>query len=144
MFLLEGKLIWTASDLTAAADCEYALLRTVDYRLEWVAKPDFPDDPLLQQIARLGDRHERRLLAERQAAGSVIELPRVATYFCKGRLSSTRPDFSTESFTVTRTSSSCRVPAGSSAMPSLRGLPSRRRCCSSVRTWSNSDACSCR
>jgi uncharacterized protein len=84
MFLLEGKLIWTASDLTAAADCEYALLRTVDYRLEWVAKPDFPDDPLLQQIARLGDRHERRLLAERQAAGSVIELPRVATYSATG------------------------------------------------------------
>jgi hypothetical protein len=26
MFLLEGRLIWTASDLTAAAECEYALL----------------------------------------------------------------------------------------------------------------------
>jgi hypothetical protein len=30
MFLLGGRLIWTASDLTAAAECEYALLRTVD------------------------------------------------------------------------------------------------------------------
>jgi uncharacterized protein len=79
MFLLEGKLIWTASDLTAAAECEYALLRTVDYRLEWAKKPDFPDDPLLEQIASLGDRHEQRLLAARRASTTVIELPRVAT-----------------------------------------------------------------
>jgi predicted RecB family nuclease len=61
MFLLEGRLIWTASDLTAAAECEYALLRTVDYRLGWAEKLNLPDDPLQEQIARLGDRHEQRL-----------------------------------------------------------------------------------
>jgi predicted RecB family nuclease len=77
MFLLEGKLIWTASDLTAAAQCEYALLRTVDYRLGWAEKIDFPDDPLQEQLARLGDRHEQRLLKSLQASGSVIQLPRV-------------------------------------------------------------------
>jgi len=76
MFLLEGRLIWTASDLTAATECEYALLRTVDYRLGWAEKLDLPDDPLQEQIARLGDRHEQRLLKSRQACGSVIQLPR--------------------------------------------------------------------
>jgi uncharacterized protein len=86
MFLLEGTLIWTASDLTAAAGCEYALLRTADYRLGWAENPEFPDDPLLEHIARLGDRHEERLLATRHAVGSVIELPRVPTPYTASAL----------------------------------------------------------
>jgi predicted RecB family nuclease len=86
MFLLEGRLIWTASDLTAAAECEYALLRAVDYRLGWAEKLNFPDDPLQEQIARLGDRHEQRLLKSRQASGSVIQLPRVPTPYLAAAL----------------------------------------------------------
>ena len=86
MFLLEVKLIWTASDLTAAAECEYALLRTVDYRLGWAEKLNLPDDPLQEQIARLGDRHEQRLLKSRQASGSVIQLPRVPTPYSAAAL----------------------------------------------------------
>jgi hypothetical protein len=46
MFLLDGKkLIWTAFDLTAAAECEYALLWTVDYRLQWAETPPLPRIP---------------------------------------------------------------------------------------------------
>jgi uncharacterized protein len=86
MFLLEGRLIWTASDLTAAAECEYALLRTIDYRLGWAEKPDVPDDPLQEQIARLGDRHEQRVLEMQQALGSVVALPRVPTPYSTAAL----------------------------------------------------------
>ena len=35
MFLIDGQLHWSASDLTAAAECEYGLLRTLDYKLRW-------------------------------------------------------------------------------------------------------------
>lgn len=104
MFLLEGNLIWTASDLTAAADCEYALLRTADYRLGWALSPEFPDDPLLAHIARLGDRHEERLLAARRTAGAVIELPRVPTPYTAAALSAadaaTRAAFSQDADVV--------------------------------------------
>ena len=86
MFSLEGRLIWTASDLTAAAECEYALLRTVDYRLGWAEKLNLSDDPLQEQIARLGDRHEQRLLKSRQAGGSVVQLPRVPTPYSAAAL----------------------------------------------------------
>jgi hypothetical protein len=46
---LEGRLIWTASDLTVAAECKYALLRTVDY-----------------------PRSRARFLQEHQSTGSVL------------------------------------------------------------------------
>jgi predicted RecB family nuclease len=86
MFLLEGRLVWTASDLSVAVECEYALLRTVDYRLGWAEKLNLPDDPMQEQLARLGDRHEQRLLESRQACGSVIQLPRVPTPYSAAAL----------------------------------------------------------
>ncbi|MGE3326376.1 MAG: TM0106 family RecB-like putative nuclease [Acidimicrobiia bacterium] len=62
MFLIDGNLHWSASDLTAAAECEYTLLRTLDYKLGWAEKIVVAEDPLQEHIARLGDKHEERLL----------------------------------------------------------------------------------
>lgn len=76
MFLLGGRLCWSASDLTQAAECEYAVLRAVDVRLGWASPIEVAADPLQEHIARLGDRHEERLLAEREAAGAVAKLDR--------------------------------------------------------------------
>ena len=64
MFLINGNLHWSASDLTAAAECEYALLRTLDYKLGWADAIEQKKDPLQEHIGRLGDRHEARLLDE--------------------------------------------------------------------------------
>lgn len=57
----EVRVIYSASDLAAAARCEYALLRAFDARLGW--GPDVSsDDELLARTAVLGDEHERRHL----------------------------------------------------------------------------------
>ncbi len=79
MFLLkeQNKLIWTASDLTVAAECEYRLLRTIDYRLEWAEEIATPNDLLMEQAAIMGDRHEKRLLEEHKRRGATAELSKV-------------------------------------------------------------------
>lgn len=63
MILLDdGTLTYSASDLTAAAACEYAVLRGLDARLG--RAPDaVPDaDVVLERVAHLGDEHEQRVL----------------------------------------------------------------------------------
>lgn len=62
MFLLGDDLYWSASDLTAAAQCEYTVLRALDVTLGWTPRIERASDPFLDHIARLGDRHEQRLL----------------------------------------------------------------------------------
>lgn len=63
MFVGEDRVIYSASDLAAAARCEYALLRSFDARLGW-GPPVTTDDELLARTAELGDEHERRHLDE--------------------------------------------------------------------------------
>ncbi|WP_137144414.1 TM0106 family RecB-like putative nuclease [Mycolicibacterium sp. CR10] len=59
----EDRVIYSASDLAAAARCEYALLRSFDARLG--RGPDVStDDDLLARTAELGDQHEQRHLDE--------------------------------------------------------------------------------
>lgn len=77
MFLIEGALHWSASDLTAAAECEYALLRTLDYKLGWADPIEIKEDPLQKHIAALGDRHEERLLEQFTADGRTAVLGHV-------------------------------------------------------------------
>ncbi len=86
MFLLDGNLHWSASDLTAAAQCEYAVLRTLDYKLGRADRIDVAADPLVEHIARLGDRHEERLLSELEGAGDVARLARVAPPYTRAKL----------------------------------------------------------
>lgn len=81
MFLNEGNVCWTASDLTAATACEFATLRTLDYRLGWAEPIDEARDPLLEHIAKLGDAHEARILATLQQTQNVSVLPHVERPF---------------------------------------------------------------
>ena len=43
-FLIGDDLCWSASDLTAAAECEYAVLRQLDYVLKRESRLDIPED----------------------------------------------------------------------------------------------------
>lgn len=61
MFVLDDVVVYSASDLAAAARCEYALLRAFDARLGW-GGPVAAEDNLLERTSRLGDDHEQRHL----------------------------------------------------------------------------------
>src|SRR4051812_15935764 len=79
MFVADDRVIYSASDLAAAARCEYALLRSFDARLGWgpgVAE----DDELLARTAQLGGEHEHRHLDELRSGtdGSVTVIGRPA------------------------------------------------------------------
>ncbi|TEA03585.1 TM0106 family RecB-like putative nuclease [Mycobacteroides salmoniphilum] len=65
MFVLDGRVVYSASDLASAARCEYALLRAFDAKLGWAPAPP-RDDELLARTATLGDAHEAHHLAELQ------------------------------------------------------------------------------
>lgn len=89
MFLLDPllpgapeDLIFTASDLVAAAQCEYQLLRKLDEKLGRSPKAEFPPDEMLARTAELGDVHEHRVLQGfRDAFGSgVVEIAEIADY----------------------------------------------------------------
>ena len=61
MFIADDRVIYSASDLAAAARCEYALLRVFDAALG--RGPAVTGaDPLLARTAALGDQHEHRQL----------------------------------------------------------------------------------
>ncbi|MGV0849525.1 TM0106 family RecB-like putative nuclease [Mycolicibacterium phlei] len=61
MFVAGDSVVYSASDLAAAARCEYALLRSFDAKLGR-GPAVAADDELLARTAELGDDHERRHL----------------------------------------------------------------------------------
>ncbi|ODQ94066.1 TM0106 family RecB-like putative nuclease [Mycolicibacterium holsaticum] len=61
MFVTDDRVIYSASDLAAAARCEYALLRAFDAKLGRGPAVSV-DDELLARTAELGGEHERRHL----------------------------------------------------------------------------------
>jgi uncharacterized protein len=63
VFVADDRVIYSASDLAAAARCEYALLRSFDAQLGW-GPPVAVEDELLARTARLGGEHEQRHLDE--------------------------------------------------------------------------------
>ena len=63
MLVADDRVIYSASDLAAAARCEYALLRSFDDRLGW-GPPVATEDELLARTAQLGAGHEQRHLDE--------------------------------------------------------------------------------
>lgn len=63
VFVDDGIVLYSASDLAAAARCEYALLRSFDARLGW-GPPVAVEDELLARTAKLGGEHEQRHLDE--------------------------------------------------------------------------------
>jgi uncharacterized protein len=73
----EGRIVWSASDLKAAAECEFAWLRAIDAKLGRVAAVEEPEDPTLERAGRLGIAHELRALAnyrERYGEAAVVEI----------------------------------------------------------------------
>jgi predicted RecB family nuclease len=64
VFVDDGRVIYSATDLAGAARCEYALLRAFDHKLGWGPRPEVDDDELLRRTAALGEAHERRLLEQ--------------------------------------------------------------------------------
>ncbi|TPV49370.1 TM0106 family RecB-like putative nuclease [Pseudarthrobacter phenanthrenivorans] len=70
MFLLEAAvagapqdLVFSASDLVAASECEYRTLRILDEKLGRSPKAEFPADEMQVRAGELGDRHEQTVLA---------------------------------------------------------------------------------
>ncbi len=70
MFLLDPAgngvppdLVFSASDLVAASECEYRTLRVLDEKLGISPKAQFPDDEMQLRAGKLGDRHEAKVLA---------------------------------------------------------------------------------
>ena len=77
MFLLsDGTVVYSASDLTAAAGCEWAVMRRLDARLGRIEPPPVTTDEMLERAARLGDRHEQRFLEQLRSRVDVVEIPR--------------------------------------------------------------------
>lgn len=72
----EARVVWSASDLKAAAECEFAWLRAIDAKLGRIAAVDEPEDATLERAGRLGGEHELRVLADyrRRFGEGVIEI----------------------------------------------------------------------
>ncbi|TPW75544.1 TM0106 family RecB-like putative nuclease [Schumannella soli] len=78
MYLLNDALVTSASDLKLASECEFAFLRTLDVKLGRATALDVEADAMLERAARLGDRHEQRIVEQlRDDLGDdVVTLPR--------------------------------------------------------------------
>lgn len=78
-FLDNGQAIMSASDLSAAASCEWAFVRKLDQRLGHRIKLPKDSDPMMEQAALLGGVHEKKVLAKfhEQYPGDVVEIPEV-------------------------------------------------------------------
>ncbi|MET1035862.1 MAG: TM0106 family RecB-like putative nuclease [Arthrobacter sp.] len=70
MFLLDSAtpgaprdLVYSASDLVVASECEFQALFTLDVLLGLRPKPEFDADEMLVRAAALGEAHEARVLA---------------------------------------------------------------------------------
>lgn len=61
MFVVSDSVVYSASDLAAAARCEFALLRDFDAKLGWGPAVEIEDE-LFARTITLGDQHERREL----------------------------------------------------------------------------------
>ncbi|MCS5734061.1 TM0106 family RecB-like putative nuclease [Herbiconiux daphne] len=62
-----ATILYSATDLTAAATCEFALVRRLDAKLGRIAPLPEVVDEMLDRTARLGDAHELRTLEQLRA-----------------------------------------------------------------------------
>jgi len=78
MFLLDDRVVTSASDLTTASHCEFAFLRALDAKLGRTPKVVEKPDAMLERAGRLGDAHELRVLEKfREKFGTgVVEIER--------------------------------------------------------------------
>ncbi|MHA0288479.1 TM0106 family RecB-like putative nuclease [Mycobacterium sp. C3-094] len=75
MFVIDGRVVYSASDLAAAARCEYALLRSFDVKLGR-ATAVTGDDEMLARTSQLGDEHEQRHLDDLRADAEITVIGR--------------------------------------------------------------------
>ncbi|MET0782262.1 MAG: TM0106 family RecB-like putative nuclease, partial [Microbacterium sp.] len=77
----EARVVWSASDLKAAAECEFAWLRGIDARIGRIAAVEEPEDATLERAGRLGGEHELRVLAGYRArfGEGVVEIAEART-----------------------------------------------------------------
>jgi uncharacterized protein len=73
-----GKLVFSASDLAIASECQWAQVRRIDKSLGHNITVPKDEDAMLQRAGRLGDLHELRKLEEyrRLFPGAVVEIER--------------------------------------------------------------------
>lgn len=75
--LPNGTIIFSASDMTAAADCEWTLVRNLDKKLGHKITVPKKDDAMLKRAGDLGNVHEEKKLASLRAhPGDVVEIVR--------------------------------------------------------------------
>ena len=77
----DAAVVWSASDLRAASECEFGWLRQLDAKLGRVPPVVEPDDPTQRRAGELGTEHERRALADYRLRhpGSVVEIEAVVS-----------------------------------------------------------------
>ena len=73
MFLLDDTVIYSASDLTAAASCEWALMRRLDAKLGRITAVEQPVDEMLERAGKLGTVHELATLESLKKTREVVE-----------------------------------------------------------------------
>jgi predicted RecB family nuclease len=73
VILLNDTVVYSASDLTAAAKCEWALMRKLDAKLGRVERVDDVEDDMLIRAGKLGTAHELRVLETLKQTRSVVE-----------------------------------------------------------------------
>ncbi|HUH72329.1 MAG TPA: TM0106 family RecB-like putative nuclease [Mycobacterium sp.] len=84
MFVAGDSIVYSASDLAAAASCEYALLRDFDAKLGWRPAVTIEDE-LLARTAALGDEHELRELQRlRDQFGDAVAIIGLPAYTLAG------------------------------------------------------------
>ncbi|MGO4784274.1 TM0106 family RecB-like putative nuclease [Cryobacterium sp. W22_MBD10_FK3] len=72
----QSTIIFSASDLGAAAGCEWAVMRKLDGKLGRVDTVPDEGDAMLRRAGVLGDEHERRYLERLRLARQVVEFDR--------------------------------------------------------------------
>ncbi|WP_059017321.1 TM0106 family RecB-like putative nuclease [Mycobacterium sp. M26] len=77
MLVIDDRVVYSASDLAAAARCEYALLRSFDAKLGRAPAVSTVDE-LLARTADLGDAHEQRHLDALRERSDVVVIGRPA------------------------------------------------------------------
>ncbi len=85
-------LVFSASDLVAASECEYRTLRILDEKLGRSPKAQFPDDEMQRRAGTLGDQHEAKVLAGLIADYGHWDADRGAGVYSLERGANTRSD----------------------------------------------------
>ena len=76
MFVRNDRVYYSASDLKAAVECEWALMRKLDSKFGRIEAVDEVEDAMLVRASILGGEHEARALANYRTTfpESVVEI----------------------------------------------------------------------